>query len=88
MRMYVLLAVVALLLLIGCLTLAGLAWRSAMTARSERKREEVAARLAPLVEQAAEEQQARTTAAQVSSELTAVLPVIRPDDGQQPRRVA
>ena len=86
--MYVMLAVVALLLLIACLTLAVLAWRSAMTARSELKREEVAARLAPLVEQAAEEHQARTTAAQVSSELTAVLPAIRPDDEQQPRRVA
>jgi hypothetical protein len=88
MRMYVILAVIGLLLLASLSCLATMAVRAKSAARSELRREEVATRLAPLVEQAAQEYQTRTAAAQVGEELTVVLPAIRPDDGQQPRRVA
>ena len=86
MRMYVILAVLGLLLLVTLICFASMTVRARSAARSERKREEVAARLAPVVAQAAQEYQTRTAAAQVSAELTAVLPAIRPDDGQQPRK--
>ena len=88
MRMYVILAVLGLLLLVSLICFVSMTVRARSAARSERRREEVAARLAPLVAQAAQEYQTRTAAAQVSEELTTVLPAIRPDDGQQPRRVA
>jgi hypothetical protein len=54
---------------------------------AERKREEMAERLAAVVEQAAQEKQARSTAAENSSALTAVLPAIRAEE-RGPRRVA
>ena len=88
MRMSVILAVIGLLLLACLACLASMTVRARSAARNERRREEAATRLAPLVAQAAQEYQTRTAAAQVGEELTVVLPAIRPDDRQQPRRVA
>ena len=87
MRMYVILAILA-LLLVALIVVAVRALTAARGAdQRARKREAVAARLAPVVEQAAKEHQARRAAAQASAALTTVLPAIQPDD-RKPRRVA
>ena len=87
MRMYVILAVLA-VLLVALLVLAARSWTTARGARrSADRREAVAARLAPVVEQAAREQQRKDAVAKSSVALTAVLPAIQPGD-RAPRRVA
>ena len=87
MRMYVILAILA-LLLVGLLVPRRPRLPVARGARRRaRKREAVAARLAAVVEQAAKEHQARSAAARASAALTTVLPAIQPGE-QAPRRVA
>jgi hypothetical protein len=87
MRMYVILAILAVLLVVLFL----LAARAFVTvrgaSREAQKRDAVAARLDAVVEQAAKEHQAKNAAARASSALTTVLPAIKLGE-QQPRRVA
>jgi len=86
MRMYVILAFLALL----ALSLSFLAAHIVTVRRArsrERKREAVAARLAAVVAQAEEEHRARSAAARASDALTTVLPAIG-QDKRAPRRVA
>jgi hypothetical protein len=86
MRMYVILAILALLLL----SLSFLAAHIVTVRRAEsreRKREAVAARLAAVVAQAEEEHRARSAAARASDALTTVMPAIG-QDKRAPRRVA
>jgi hypothetical protein len=87
MRMYVILAVAALLFLACLVVFTDRYVKNRRHAREERKREEIAARLAAVVEQAAQEKQARSTEAETSSALTTVLPAIQPQE-RGPRRVA
>ena len=83
MRMYVILALVALLVLgVSCLT----AYLITATRRA-RKRQVVAARLNAVAARAEQEHEHRQAAAKVSTALTTVLPAIKPGD-QEPRRVA
>lgn len=87
MRMYVILAILA-VLLVALFVLAARAFLSVRRASCEaRRREAVAARLAGVVEQAAKEHEARRAAAKASSALTTVLPAIKAGE-QTPRRVA
>jgi hypothetical protein len=89
MRMYVILAILALLLLTLFAALAAGVTRLVATSRSARKREAVAARLAAVAEQAAQEHRIRHAAAERSSALTTVLPAIQPaEEERKPRRVA
>ena len=83
MRMYVILPLAAILLL----ALSGLVAYLAAARRKARRRQAVAARLDAVVAQAEVERNERTAAARASAALTAVLPVIRPDE-RAPRRVA
>ena len=83
MRMYVILVLAAVLLL----GLLGLAAYMFSTAKTARKRQAVADRLAAVVAQAEEEHRARNAAAKASAALTAVLPAIKQDE-RGPRRVA
>ena len=83
MRMYVILLLAA-ALLVG---LSCLAAYLAVTRQKARKRQAVAARLDAVVAQAVRERNERAAAARASAALTAVLPVIRPDE-RAPRRVA
>jgi hypothetical protein len=87
MRMYLILAIPALLVVALLVFSVRLLTAVRSTQRDARKREAVAARLAPVVEQAAKEHQARNAAAQASAALTTVLPAIQPGD-RGPRRVA
>ena len=87
MRMYVMLAVAALLFLACVIVFTDRYVKHRRQVTEERKREEMAARLAPVVEQAAQEQQARSTDAETSSALTTVLPAIQAEE-RGPRRVA
>jgi hypothetical protein len=83
MRMYVILALVALLILgVSCLTA-----YLVTTTRRARERQAVAARLDAVVAQAEQEHKHRKAAAQVSAALTTVLPAIQQDE-RAPRRVA
>ena len=83
MRMYVILALVALLVLgVSCLT----AYLVTATRRA-RKRQAVAARLNAVAARAEQEHENRQAAAKASTALTTVLPAIKPGD-QEPRRVA
>jgi len=87
MRMYVILAIAAVLFLICLIVFTDRYVKNRRQVMEERKREEMAARLAPVVEQAAQEKQARSTAAETSSALTTVLPAIQAEE-RGPRRVA
>jgi hypothetical protein len=85
MRMYVILALVALLVL-GA---AGLTAYLLTAARRAEKRQAVAARLDAVAARAAKEHKDRRAAADASAALTAVLPAIPfTDDRKPPRRVA
>ena len=83
MRMYVILAIAALLFLVCLIVFTDRYVKNRRQVMEERKREEMAARLAPVVEQAAQEQQA----VEKSSALTTVLPAIQAEE-RGPRRVA
>ena len=87
MRMYVILVIAALLLLACLVVIVDRGVKNRREVREERKREAVAARLAPVVEQAAQEQRARSADFDVSDALTTVLPAIVTED-RGPRRVA
>ena len=84
MRMYVILPLAALLVLgVFCLT------AYLVTAvRKAKKREAIIARLDAAVARAAQEYEDRKAAASVSAEITTILPGIKQDDEQEPRRVA
>ncbi len=85
--MFVILAVLVVLLLV-VLAVLGVFAAQVMRAHAEtRRREAVAARLAAVVNQAAQEHQARSAQARASSALTTVLPAIKLGE-QEPRRVA
>jgi Flp pilus assembly protein TadG len=86
MRMYVIVAIIALLLFVLLVIAFGLT-RLNRAARSARKRDAVAARLAAVVAKAEEERRAQQSDKDVSTALTDVMPAIRPDD-EGPRRVA
>ncbi len=86
MRMYVILALCA-LLITGVTLLTVYCVRSRQRTRAERRQQAVAARLNALVAQAEREQRQRKAAAQASAALTEVLPAIKQGD-QAPRRVA
>ena len=86
MRMYVILAIAALLFIACVIVFTDRYVKNRRRVMAERKREEMAARLAPVVEQAAQEQEARSTAAETSSALTTVLPAIQAEE-RGPRRV-
>jgi hypothetical protein len=84
MRMYVILPLAALLVL-------GAACLSAYlvtAARRARKREAMVARLDAAVARAAQEHKERNAADSASAALTTILPCIKQDDDQEPRRVA
>ena len=84
MFMYVILLLAALLVLgVSCLTayLVG-------AARKARKRQAIVARLDAVVARAAREHEDRKAAANASAEITTILPRIKQDDDQEPRRVA
>ena len=83
MRMYVTLALAA-LLVIGVSSLAAY---FVMARQKARKRQAVAARLEAVVAQAEREHANRKAAANASAALTTVLPAIQPDE-RSPRRVA
>jgi Na+-transporting methylmalonyl-CoA/oxaloacetate decarboxylase gamma subunit len=86
MRMYVILAILALLVLsLSFLSAHIVTVRRA--AGRERKREAVAARLAAVVAQAEQEHRAASAAARASDALTTVMPAIG-QDKRAPRRVA
>lgn len=87
MRMYVILAILALLLLLILLVVAFGVLHLKAAARSARKHESVAARLAAALAQADAERREAQAIAEVSEAVTDVLPAIRMDD-QAPRRVA
>ena len=87
MRMYVILAIAALLFAACVIVFTDRYVKNRRQVMEERKREEMAARLAPVVEHAAQEQEARTTADKTSSALTTVLPAISAEE-RGPRRVA
>ena len=86
MRMYVVLALSA-LLIIGVAFLTVCYARSRQRAREKRRQQAVAARLNALVARAEREHQHRKAAAKASAALTEVLPAIKQGD-QAPRRVA
>jgi len=84
MRMYVILPLAALLVLgVSCLTA-----YLVTAARKAKKREAIAARLDAVVARAAQEHEDRAAAANASAEITTILPGIKQDDEQEPRRVA
>jgi Na+-transporting methylmalonyl-CoA/oxaloacetate decarboxylase gamma subunit len=87
MRMYVILVIAALLLLACLVVVVDRGVKNRGEARKERKREAVAARLAPVVAKAEREQRARSADARASDALTTVLPAIVTED-RGPRRVA
>jgi hypothetical protein len=87
MRMYVILAIAALLFLTCLIVFTDRYVKNRRQVMAERKREGLAARLAPVVEQAAQQKQARSTAVETSSALTTVLPAIGAEE-RGPRRVA
>jgi hypothetical protein len=87
MRMYVILVIAALLLLACLVVIVDRSVKNRREVREERKREAVAARLAPVVAQAAQEQRARSADATASDALTTVFPAIVAED-RGPRRVA
>ena len=86
MRMYVTLALSA-LLIIGVAFLTVCYVRSRQRAGRARRQQAVAARLNALVAQAEREHRERKAAAKASTALTQVLPAIKQGD-QSPRRVA
>ena len=86
MRMYVILALSA-VLLIGLAFLAACYVRSRQRARRVRRQQAVAERLNAVVAQAEREHRDRKAAASASAALTEVLPAIKQGD-QVPRRVA
>jgi Flp pilus assembly protein TadB len=86
MRMYVILALAA-LLIIGLAFLAVHYASTRQRARAARKQQAVADRLDAVVAQAEQEQKERKAAAKASAALTEVLPAIKQGD-QTPRRVA
>ena len=84
MFMYVILLLAALLVLgVSCLTayLVG-------AARKSRRRQPIVARLEAVVARASQEHEDRKSAANASAEITTILPRIKQDDDQEPRRVA
>jgi hypothetical protein len=87
MRMYVILAIAALLFIACLIVFTDRYVKNRRQVMAERKREEMAARLAPVVAQAAQEQQERDTVLDTSSALTTVLPAIQAEE-RGPRRVA
>jgi hypothetical protein len=87
MRMYVILVIAALLLLACLILLTDRLVKNRREQADERKREALAARLAPVVAQAEQEQRARSADARASDALTTVLPAIVTED-RGPRRVA
>lgn len=86
MRMYVTLALLA-LLIIALASLVAHLLVDRQRARAARKQQAVAARLNAVVAQAEREHSERTAAARASAALTMVLPAIKQGD-QVPRRVA
>jgi hypothetical protein len=84
MRMYVILPLAALLVLgLSCLTA-----YLVTAARRAKKREAIVARLDAAVARATQEHKERKAADNVSAALTTILPCIKQDDDQEPRRVA
>jgi sensor domain CHASE-containing protein len=86
MRMYVILALAA-LLVSGLAVLTVHLVRDGQRAAAARKQQAVAARLNAVAAQAEQEHRERAAVAKASAALTTVLPAIKQED-QEPRRVA
>ncbi len=87
MRMYVITALSA-VLLIGLAVLAVYYVRSRRGARQARRQQALAERLNAIVAEAEREHRNRKAAAKASAALTEVLPAIKQEGDQEPRRVA